>query len=140
MDPLLYVFMFIRIFGVQHMLTLIWFSILCYYSRYTWIHLIKHRSNIRNIYDAFTFVIHTRFQARVKVLRSDCAREYLYSTMHQILSSHDTCFSRRLVLKLISNTVLPSTNIVIFLTLPSPGFLFCSRQVLGRRQLLQLFM
>jgi len=64
------------------------------YSRFTWVYLLKHRSEIPTIYAAFTSMIKTQFNSRIKVFRSDCAKEYVSSTMCQILSSHGTLFQQ----------------------------------------------
>jgi len=64
------------------------------FSRYTWVYLLKHRSEISVAYQAFTAMILTQFGARIKTFISDCAKEYLSSTMRSIMSSHGTIFQQ----------------------------------------------
>ena len=59
-------------------------------SRYTWIYLMRHRSELFQIYTDFTNMIQTQFQKRIKVFRSDGAREYLSLSMTNLLKSHGT--------------------------------------------------
>jgi transposase InsO family protein len=60
------------------------------HSRYTWIYLMKHRFELRSIYESFVCMIHTQFSAPIKVFRSDSGGEYLSDTFRQFLASEGT--------------------------------------------------
>ena len=60
------------------------------FSRYTWLYLMRSRSDVFSIYCQFTQMIHTQFGKRIKVFRSDGAREYLSTSFRDLFSSHDT--------------------------------------------------
>ena len=60
------------------------------FSRYTWVYLLRHRSEVFQIYTDFTNMIHTQFQKCIKIFRSDGAKEYLSSSMQNILKTHGT--------------------------------------------------
>jgi len=60
------------------------------YSRYTWIYLMRNRFELLQIYTDFTNMIHNQFHKHIKVFRSDGVREYLSSSMNNILKSHGT--------------------------------------------------
>jgi len=64
------------------------------FTRFTWVYLIRKRSEIPTIYQTFTAMIHTQFNAKIKLFRADCAREYLSITMRSILQSHGTIFQQ----------------------------------------------
>src|SRR3954463_14243451 len=59
-------------------------------SRYTWVYLMRHRSEVLQIYTDFTNMIYTQFHKRIKVFRSDGAKEYLSLAMENLLKSHGT--------------------------------------------------
>src|SRR4051812_27006365 len=46
-------------------------------SSYSWIYLMRHRFELFQIYTDFTNMVHTQFHKRIKVFRSDGAKEYL---------------------------------------------------------------
>ena len=53
----------------------------CYvddFSRYTWLYLLRHRSNVLSVYRQFSEMVFKQFGKRIKVFRSDGAREYLF--------------------------------------------------------------
>jgi len=50
----------------------------------------KHRSELRSIYESFVCMIHTQFFAPIKVFRSDSGGEYLSDTFRQFLASEGT--------------------------------------------------
>ena len=50
----------------------------------------RHRSEVLQIYTDFTNMIYTQFQKRIKVFRSDGAKEYLSLAMQNLLKSHGT--------------------------------------------------
>src|SRR5438270_6556877 len=60
------------------------------FSRYTWVYLMRHRSEVLQIYTDFTNMIFTQFQRRIKIFRSDGAKEFLSSSMQNLLKSHGT--------------------------------------------------
>ena len=60
------------------------------FSRYTWLYFMRSHFDILSIYRQFTEMIHTQFGRRIKVFRSDGAREYLSTAFRALLSSHGT--------------------------------------------------
>src|SRR3954464_6736764 len=50
----------------------------------------RNCSDLFQIYTKFTNMIQTQFQRRIKVFRSDGAKEYLSSSMQNLLKSHGT--------------------------------------------------
>lgn len=46
------------------------------FSRYTWIYLLKSRSELQQVYYNFAAMVRTQFSATIKVFRSDNAQEY----------------------------------------------------------------
>ncbi|KAK8933736.1 hypothetical protein KSP39_PZI015982 [Platanthera zijinensis] len=60
------------------------------FSRCAWVYLLRNRSEIPDVYHSFTTMLHTQFGRRIKLFRSDCAQEFLSSTMRDILKSHGT--------------------------------------------------
>jgi hypothetical protein len=60
------------------------------YSRYIWIYLMKHRSQLCSIYQSFVRMVRTQFSTPIKILRSDSGGEYLSVAFRQFLSSDGT--------------------------------------------------
>ncbi|KAK8933572.1 hypothetical protein KSP39_PZI015652 [Platanthera zijinensis] len=60
------------------------------FSRCVWVYLLRSRSKILTVYRTFTAMIHIQFGRRIKVFRSDCAQEFLSSTMRDLIHFHDT--------------------------------------------------
>ena len=60
------------------------------FSRYTWIYLFKHRSELSQIYRDFTKMIETQFSKPIKVFRSDNAQEYKAHEFSDILHQSGT--------------------------------------------------
>ena len=60
------------------------------FSRYTWLYLLRHRSDVLIVYHQFSEMIFTQFGKRIKVFRSDGAREYLSSIFCDVVASHST--------------------------------------------------
>ena len=60
------------------------------FSRYTWIYLLHHRSELVSIYQTFHKMIETQFNRTVKVFRSDNAQEYNDKSFLSFLDSHGT--------------------------------------------------
>ena len=75
------------------------------FSRYTWLYLMRSRSDVLSIYRQFTEMVHTQFGKRIKVLRSDGAREYLSTAFRDLLSSHGLLRGRASSAILISASV-----------------------------------
>jgi len=48
----------------------------------------RNRSELLQIYVDFTNMIHTQFNKCIKIFRSDGAREYISSSMNNLLKSH----------------------------------------------------
>jgi len=57
-------------------------------------YLMRQRSEIPSIYQTFTDMILTQFNAKIKTFRADCASEYISNTMRSILQSHGTLFQQ----------------------------------------------
>ena len=57
------------------------------YSRYTWVFLMKTRSEFFSIFQNFCAEIRNQFGVSIKILRSDNAREYLSSPFTKYMSS-----------------------------------------------------
>ena len=60
------------------------------FSRYTWIYLFHHRSELVSIYQTFHKMIETQFNHIVKVIRSDNAQEYNCKSFLSFSDSHGT--------------------------------------------------
>ena len=60
------------------------------FSRYTWIYLLHHRSELVSIYQTFHKMIETQFNRAVKVFWSDNAQEYNDKSFLSFLDSHGT--------------------------------------------------
>ena len=60
------------------------------YSRYSWIFLMKHRSELLQVYSNFAKMVETQFSKRIKIFRSDNALEYTQYAFQAILHSYGT--------------------------------------------------
>ncbi|KAJ9535710.1 hypothetical protein OSB04_un001136 [Centaurea solstitialis] len=60
------------------------------HTRLTWIYLMKHRSELPQIYITFARMIHTQFLKPIKILRADNATEYKESSLIVFLCSQGT--------------------------------------------------
>ena len=60
------------------------------YSRFTWIYLLKHRSDLVSIFQTFHKMIQTQFSRTIKVFRSNNAQEYHDKSFLSILDSNGT--------------------------------------------------
>jgi len=60
------------------------------HTRFTWIYLMKHRSELPKIYIMFARMIQTQFSKPIKVLRADNAMEYKESSLLSFLQSQGT--------------------------------------------------
>jgi transposase InsO family protein len=60
------------------------------YSRFTWIYMLKHRSDLVPIFQTFHKMIQTQFSCTIKVFRSDNAQEYHDKSFLSILDSNGT--------------------------------------------------
>ena len=60
------------------------------YSRFTWIYMLKHRSDLVLIFQTFHKMIQTQFSRTIKVFRSNNAQEYHDKSFLSILDSNDT--------------------------------------------------
>src|SRR3954471_22293273 len=60
------------------------------FSRYTWVYLLRYRFEVFQIYTDFTNMIHTQYQKRIKIFRSDGTKVYLSLSMKNLLKSHGT--------------------------------------------------
>jgi len=57
------------------------------YTKFTWVHLMKHKSQTRSILHQFFHMISTQFQHKIKCLRSDNGAEF---QMHEFFASQGT--------------------------------------------------
>jgi hypothetical protein len=62
------------------------------FSPYTWIYLMKNRSEVLTIYHDFAKMIQTQYSKAIKVFRSDNAREYRQTDFFTILKYYGTIF------------------------------------------------
>ncbi|KAJ9555291.1 hypothetical protein OSB04_009905 [Centaurea solstitialis] len=60
------------------------------HTRFTWIYLMKHRSELPQIYITFARMIQTQFSKPIKILRADNAMEYKESSLIAFLRSQGT--------------------------------------------------
>jgi transposase InsO family protein len=60
------------------------------YSRFTWIYMLKHRSDLVPIFQTFHKMIQTQFSRTIKIFRSDNAQEYNDKSFLSILDSNGT--------------------------------------------------
>jgi hypothetical protein len=60
------------------------------YSKFTWIYMLKHCSDLVSIFQTFHKMIQTQFSRTIKVFRSDNAQEYHYKSFLSILDSNST--------------------------------------------------
>jgi hypothetical protein len=51
----------------------------------------KHHSDILSIYKIFFAMIHTHFDASIRVFRADSTGEYLSDALHQVLAVVRPC-------------------------------------------------
>ena len=85
------------------------------FTRFTSVYLMRQQSEIPSIYQTFTAMIHTQFNAKIKTFRADCAREYISTTMRSILQSHDSLFQQSCPYTHEQNGVALFCNHLLFL-------------------------
>src|SRR3954469_18217254 len=81
-------------------------------SRYTWVYLMRHRSEVLQIYTDFTNMVYTQFQKRVKAFRYDVGKEYLSLSMQNLLNPMVHSINNH-ILTHISKMSRPNENIAI---------------------------
>jgi len=59
------------------------------FSRFTWLFLMKNRSELFSIFQTFFNEIKNQFGVSIRILRSDNAREYLFNSFNTFMESHD---------------------------------------------------
>lgn len=59
--------------------------IIDHYTRYTWLYLMKLKSQVREMFMAFTALVENKFRQRIGTLYSDNSGEFI--ALHQFLSS-----------------------------------------------------
>ncbi|KAK2993896.1 hypothetical protein RJ640_012770 [Escallonia rubra] len=57
-------------------------------TRMTWVQLMKSKSEVNVLFQQFCKMIHTQYNARIQVLRSDNGGEYLSAELQQYLKAH----------------------------------------------------
>ncbi|KAG6696818.1 hypothetical protein I3842_09G168100 [Carya illinoinensis] len=66
-----------------------WFiSFIDDHTRLTWVFLMKEKSETNQIFKTFNTMIQTQFQAKIKILKTDNAKEYFNSILNDYLLSH----------------------------------------------------
>ena len=58
------------------------------YSRYSWIYLLKNKSEVPSVIVRFIELIYNQFDKRIRSFRSDNAREYFSSEVNQYMNDH----------------------------------------------------
>jgi hypothetical protein len=58
------------------------------FSRFTWLYLLKAKSEVATVFQDFHHLVHTQFSSKIKILRSDNGSEYMSNIMIQYLSMH----------------------------------------------------
>jgi len=57
------------------------------YTRVTWMYLLKHKSNVCNVFRSFHHMIVTQFNTHIKVIRSDNGGEYFKTELIEFMNS-----------------------------------------------------
>ncbi|KAK3006499.1 hypothetical protein RJ639_017038 [Escallonia herrerae] len=57
-------------------------------TRMTWVQLMKYKSEVNVLFQQFCKMIHTQYNARIQVLRSDNGGKYLSAELQQYLKAH----------------------------------------------------
>ena len=60
-------------------------SFVDYFTRFTWVYLMRQQSEIPTIYQTFTVMIYAQFNMKIKTFLADCTREYISTTMRSIV-------------------------------------------------------
>eukprot|EP00268_Persea_americana_P033657 TRINITY_DN3330_c0_g1_i11.p1 TRINITY_DN3330_c0_g1~~TRINITY_DN3330_c0_g1_i11.p1 ORF type:complete len:627 (-),score=65.47 TRINITY_DN3330_c0_g1_i11:2488-4368(-) len=60
------------------------------FTRYTWLYLMKTRSELYTIYTAFSTMVATQFDTKIKIFRSDSGGEYMSHKFRSYLTSQGT--------------------------------------------------
>ena len=60
------------------------------FSRFTWIYILKNRSELGETYRNFATMIDTQFKKKIKLFRADNAKEYKESELSKFLASYGT--------------------------------------------------
>ena len=60
------------------------------FTRHTWLYLMKNRSELYAIYTAFSNMVSTQFDTRIKIFRSDSRGEYISHKFRSHLTSQGT--------------------------------------------------
>ena len=64
------------------------------FSRYTWIYLMRNRSELFSVYSRFANMIQTQFSCKIKIFRTDNAMEYKDTNFIQFLAQQGTILQR----------------------------------------------
>lgn len=80
------------------------------FSRYTWLYLLKHKSDVLSVFKDLFALIQNQFGTSIKVLRSDNGTEYINLSLGSFLPQMELN-TRLLALTLQSKTVLQNVKI-----------------------------
>lgn len=50
------------------------------FTKFTWIYLLKHKSEAYNAFVSFEKMVHTQFDTKIKIFRNDNGKEFINST------------------------------------------------------------
>jgi transposase InsO family protein len=73
------------------------------YTRFTWVHLMKHKSQTRSLIQSFFSLVHTQFNLKIKCIRTDNGSEF----------KMDTFFSTHGIIHQLSCVETPRQNAVV---------------------------
>ena len=58
------------------------------YSKFTWLYLLKHKSNVLNIFKFFKATIENQLDSKIKVLRNNYGGEFTSNAFKLLCSTH----------------------------------------------------
>ena len=58
------------------------------YSKFTWLYLLKHKSNVLNIFKFFKATIENQLDSKIKVLRTNYGGEFTFNAFKLLCSTH----------------------------------------------------
>ena len=83
----------ILMFGVQLQLLLlmifVYYVLFVYvYSKFTWLYLLKHKSDVLDVFKYFKATVENQLNSKIKVLRTDNGGEFTFNAFKLFCSSH----------------------------------------------------